>query len=88
MTKFGQSVNPNNTAAISFTRRRKLKRLIFWGSGITVRTEVKYLGVVLDQRLNCSTQLNRVIDRRKWSLMTRRPLVVVEIETVARPAML
>lgn len=51
--RIGLSVNPNKTVAILLIKRRKLKGLgllIIWGSGMTVRTEVKYMGIILNTK--------------------------------------
>lgn len=43
--------------------------------------EVKFLRLILDEKLNCNTQIERVINRARISLLTSRSM----IETTERP---
>jgi hypothetical protein len=51
----GLSVNPDKTEFVVFTRRRKLPGVFepqFFGVTLSRSGSVKYLGVILDSRLN------------------------------------
>ena len=49
------SVNPDKTQCVLFTRKRKLEipeGPTFYGKSLTITEKVKYLGVILDRKLN------------------------------------
>ena len=58
----GLQINPNKTIIVPFTKRRKinLKAPSLGGIAIQYSTEVKYLGVVLDQKLTWNPHLEHV----------------------------
>lgn len=65
------NVNADKTVVIPFTNKRKLDKLApprLNGKEITFSSEVKYLGVTLDQRLNWTTHLNNTLLKAKMSL--------------------
>lgn len=67
----GLSVNPGKTTLVPFTRKRKLgetKLPKMFGQEIVFGDRVKYLGVLLDQRLTWNPQIQRLTTRAK-SLM-------------------
>ncbi len=74
----GLTVNPRKSTVVPFTNRRKLEGLgpvIMQGEHLELSNQVKYLGVILDRKLNWGPQLKRVTDRGKWTLMTCRRVV-------------
>jgi len=82
--KEGLSINPHKTAIVPFTNRRKtegLGPLILHGKELEMLGEVKYLGVILDSKLNWNRHLQKIISkaqttfalvrricRKKWGL--------------------
>ncbi|XP_028174320.1 uncharacterized protein LOC114362934 [Ostrinia furnacalis] len=65
------SVNADKTVIIPFTRRRQLNKLVkpsLNGKEIEFSTEVKYLGVTIDQKLTWNTHLNNIIQKAKIAL--------------------
>ena len=58
----GLRINPEKTTIVPFTRRRKLHLTAPTLDGMVVdfETEVKYLGVILDQRLTWNSHLKKV----------------------------
>ena len=58
--KVGLSVNPDKTALILFTRKRKIRgirTLKFYGRDLSLVHQVKHLGVLLDSKLNWGPHL-------------------------------
>lgn len=56
----GLSVNPDKTALILFTRKRKIgdvKTLRFYGKDLSLVHQVKHLGILLDSKLNWGPHL-------------------------------
>ncbi|XP_054266992.1 uncharacterized protein LOC128989149 [Macrosteles quadrilineatus] len=77
-TEVGLSINPSKVAVIPFPRRRDLNGigpLRIQDTVLEMQNQVKYLGVVLDRKLQRGPQLQKVIDRGKWSLMACRRMV-------------
>ena len=70
----GLSVNPNKTILVPFTRKYKvnLTPIIMEGTSIPYSGEVKYLGVILDKKLNWNRHLDTVINRTIRALWTCR----------------
>ena len=70
----GLSVNPNKTILVPFTRKYKvnLTPIIMEGTSIPYSGEVKYLGVILDKKLNWNRHLDTVISRAIKALWTCR----------------
>jgi hypothetical protein len=100
--KEGLNISPHKTAIVPFTNRRKiedLELLTLHGKGLKVLGEVKYLGVILDSKLNWNQHLQKIIRKvhttfamvrcmygKKWGL---RPNTVHWLYTrVVRPSIL
>ena len=98
----GLTVNPSKTELILFTKRRKLgsyRLPVMYNEPLILRQEVKYLGVILDSKLNWKKQVQKVTQRavatfwqlrrvvaRTWGL---RPKVLFWLYTaVVRPRIL
>ncbi|KAJ8735608.1 hypothetical protein PYW07_007228 [Mythimna separata] len=65
------SVNPSKTTIVPFTRKRKLDKLVTLtvkGTVVPLSSDVKYLGVTIDQRLTWNTHINNVIQKAKIAL--------------------
>lgn len=74
----GLSVNPHKTSVVPFTKRVKLdglRPIVMDGVTINLSSEVKYLGVTLDKRLNWNPHLRRVLEKAKLSYWTCRRLL-------------
>jgi Reverse transcriptase (RNA-dependent DNA polymerase). len=72
------SVNPDKTVVVPFTRRRNLTGLsepIIGERGITFSREVKYLGVILDNKLTWNAHLEKVVSKAKQTLCVCRRLI-------------
>ena len=94
----GLGINPTKTVVIPFTRRRALvlPNLVIRGITIEFSTEVKYLGITLDRKLNWNVHLNNVLNKginalwvckktfgKKWGL---RPKMIYWLYTcIVRP---
>ena len=62
----GLSVNPDKTSVILFTNKRKIsgiKPLLFYGKRLEMVTQVKHLGVILDNKLDWGAHLNHQTKR-------------------------
>lgn len=60
-SEIGLSVNPNKTTLVLFTNKRRItgvRPLCFFGSEVCVTDQVKYLGVILDSKLNWSAHID------------------------------
>ena len=59
------NINPNKTVIVPFTNRRKLNLTTpsLGGTKIGFSKEVKYLGVILDAKLNWNNHLEKVRDK-------------------------
>lgn len=65
------SVNPGKTIIVPFTKRRlNLGALTLNGTVIPYSREVKYLGVVLDQKLTWNTHINRTVEKALMATWT------------------
>jgi hypothetical protein len=77
----GLSVNPDKTGLVAFTRRRKLPGFFeprLYGTTLYRSTSVKYLGVILDSRLNWREHMDvRSKDVPNLLWVYRRAYVVV-----------
>lgn len=65
------SVNADKTVVVPFTNKRKLDQLrplVMNGKTITFSSEVKYLGVTLDQKLTWNPHLNGILQKAKSAL--------------------
>lgn len=94
----GLTINPNKTVIIPFTNRRKhdLRPPTLKGTQLTFSKEVKYLGVILYQKLNWNAHLDYAIKKattaiwacnrmfgKTWGLKPR--LALWSYVTIARP---
>lgn len=73
----GLRVNPKKSHLVAFTKRRnkdKLRKPILFGETINYSKEVKYLGIILDERLNWNSQLDKATEKAISSLWTCRRL--------------
>lgn len=61
----GLSINPHKTTIIPFTRRRKMTipDLYLEGTKLVLSLKVKYLGVILDNKLNWNLHLDQIISK-------------------------
>ena len=62
--KEGLNISLQKTAIIPFTKRKKtegLGPLVLHGKELTMMDEVKYLGVILDSKLNWNQYLQKII---------------------------
>jgi ribonuclease HI len=69
------SVNPDKTALVPFTKRRKLEGLkspTFFGTQLQQTGEVKYLGLILDSKLTWNPHLQKIINKGKMALMATK----------------
>ena len=96
--KEGLSINPSKAVIVPFTRKRKfnLKTLKLGGVEIPFSEQVKYLGVILDAKLNWNAHLDYAINKavsalwlcsktvgRKWGL--RPKMVMWMFTSIIRP---
>jgi hypothetical protein len=61
--KEGLNISPHKTAIVPFTNRRKtedLGRLTLHGKELKMLGKVKYLGVILDSKLNWNKHLQKI----------------------------
>ena len=94
----GLSINPNKTVIVPFTKRRKLTLTnpTLNGTIINFSKEVKYLGVILDRKLNWREHLQKIQSRatkalwackrlygRTWGLKPR--MIYWSFLTIIRP---
>ena len=75
----GLSVNPTKTEIVLFTRNRRLrgqlKRLKMMDQEIEYSSQVKYLGLIFDGKLNWNVHLEKVITKASSSLFIGRRMV-------------
>jgi hypothetical protein len=60
----GLNTSPHKTAIVPFTNKRKIEDLgplTLHGMELKMLGEVKYLGVILDSKLNWNQQLQKII---------------------------
>ncbi|KAJ8711943.1 hypothetical protein PYW08_008897 [Mythimna loreyi] len=65
------TVNPTKTELVLFTKKRKLAALqlpIFFGTTLSLSTEVKYLGVYLDKKLNWAKHTEYITKKASISM--------------------
>lgn len=97
-TKEGLSINPSKTVIIPFTNRRKhnIVSPTMKGERLNFSTEVKYLGVILDRKLNWNPHLDYAVKKattaiwacgklfgKTWGLSPK--LALWSYTTIARP---
>ena len=71
-------VNPQKTNLVPFTRKRKRDGFFIpklFGVQINVATEVKYLGLFLDQKLTWNSHVDYKINQAKKCIMTCRRML-------------
>lgn len=64
--RYGLTVNPDKTECVLFTRRRKLEGVVgpqFYGKTLGLAPKTKYLGLMLDSKLNWSAHENYVAQK-------------------------
>lgn len=71
------SVNPSKSTFLNFTKRRvkNLKLPFFYGKPIALTNEVKYLGIILDDKLNWLAHLKKTITKATRSFWATRSIV-------------
>ena len=72
------SINPEKVKLVIFSKKRNrlgYRDPVLFGKTIKPSNEVKYLGVVLDQRLNWNKHLESIIDKTVGTLFTCKNLV-------------
>ena len=75
--KVGLRINPTKTTIVPFTRRRKLdhlKAITLHDMEVKRETEVKYLGITLDQKLLWKTHVGNTCRKATRALMTCRSI--------------
>jgi len=73
--KEGLNISPHKTAIVPFTNRRKtegLGPLILHGKELEMLGEVKYLGVILDCKLNWNQHLQKIISKAQTTFAVVR----------------
>jgi len=100
--KEGLNISPHKTAIVPFTNRRNtegLRPFTLYVKELTMLSEVKYLGVIFDSKLNWNQHLQKIINKvettftvarrtsgKKWGL---RPNMVHWLYSrVVRPSIL
>jgi hypothetical protein len=70
----GLRVNPRKTALIPFTYKRSDRNITptLFGERLTLLREVKYLGVILDDKLTWNQHIDSKLNRAKLCLATCR----------------
>jgi hypothetical protein len=74
--KEGLNISPHKKAIVPFTNRRKtegLGPLILNGKELEMLNEVKYLGVILNSKLNSNQNLQKIISKEQttFAVVTR-----------------
>ena len=71
LRKYGLSISPSKSVAVMFTNKRKWKEypIKIDGEKIPFKTEVKYLGVILDSKLSGTSHVKNKIGKAKRHLM-------------------
>jgi len=78
--KEGLNISPHKTAIVPFTNRRKIEGLgplILHGKELKMLDEVKYLGVILDSKLNWNQHLQKIIRKAQTTFAVVRPYFMV-----------
>lgn len=70
----GLNINPKKTVVVPFTRKRKilLKTLTLDGSALEFSKNVKYLGIILDAKLNWNLHLDQAVQKATTALWVSR----------------
>jgi ribonuclease HI len=73
----GLNISPSKTTLVPFTRKRSLdlKPISLNGSNLTLSDQVKYLGVILDKKLNWASHAKAIKDKAIRNLMTCKSLL-------------
>ncbi|XP_050528221.1 uncharacterized protein LOC126898324 [Daktulosphaira vitifoliae] len=73
-SKYGLSVNPNKAEVVMFTRRRieldSLDTLTLNGQEISLKSEVKYISIILDSKLKLKSHVESRIKKAMTTLWT------------------
>jgi len=73
--KEGLNISPHKTAIVPFTNKRNtegLGPLILHGKELPMLNEVKYLGVILDSKLNWNQHLQKIIRKAQTTFAVVR----------------
>jgi len=73
--KEGLNISPHKTAIVPFTNRRKtegLGPLTLHGKELQMLDKVKYLGVILDSKLNWNQHLQKIIRKAQTTFAVIR----------------
>jgi hypothetical protein len=79
----GLSVKADNTSMVLFTNNRKLvgfKKPILFRTKLQLKNQVKYLGVILDEKLNWNSHMSKS-DRKNMGTETKSCV----LDVVVRP---
>jgi hypothetical protein len=71
----GLYISPHKTAIVPFTNRRNiedLRPLTLHGKELKMLGEVKYLGVILDSKLNWNQHLQKIITKAQTTFVVVR----------------
>ena len=71
LLKYGLSISPSKSAAVMFTNKRDLTKhpIYINGEEIPFKSEVKYLGVILDSKLSGTSHVKHKLAKAKRHLM-------------------
>ena len=75
---YGLNFNPEKTVVVKFSRKNKLKsstELIISNKNIPFTHEMRYLGVIIDQKLSWKTQITKTLDICKKNLTIMSALI-------------
>ena len=73
--KEGLNISPHKTAIVTFTNRRKSEGIgpfILHGKELKMLDEVKYLGLILDSKLNWNQHLQKIIRKAQTTFAVVR----------------
>ena len=71
LAKYGHSISPSKSVAVMFTNKRKWTKypIYIGGEMIPFKSEVKYLGVILDSKLSGTSHVKHKLSKAKRHLM-------------------
>jgi len=76
--KEGLNISPHKTAIVPFTNGKKIEGLgplILHGKELKILDEVKYLGVILDPKLNWNQHLQKIIRKAQTTFVVEAYVV-------------